>query len=384
MNRSALLVGVPAMLLAGLAACAPQPLPPDDRTGPTRHAAVEGGGSACTADEPCALADAIARAEGGTVLLAAGDYGDLELAGGSTHAVARTDEVAIEPAPGADVTLGKLTLDLPATTWRGLTFTGGVYLDEAAGGTVLDDVHVDGSGVFVHAADVVISDSVIENGTSIDGIQIAGARDVTVEGSTVRGFGQGADSDVHSDCVQIFDSSRIVLRGNYLGNCDNAGVIFSPGGDAGISDVLVESNRIQGCVEKSDRCSGGTAFDLRDVTTISDVVVRNNTMLDGSVMVDPLDGLVFDRNIIGYASNCAMPMTNSIVASWNTGNCDRPEALGRDGNRQGEVRVRDRHRGDLAPVDPQDATIDPSGAGEPAPAGFDGEPLSADQAGAGG
>ena len=385
MKRSALLFALPATLvLAVLAGCAPHPEPTPELDGPVSHAAVDGGGSSCSEEQPCALPDAIARADGGTVLLAAGEYGDLELGGGSAQALARTEAVAVEPAEGAEVALGKLTLDLAGTTWRGVTFTGGVYLDEAAAGTVLDDVHVDGSGVFVHAADVTIRDSVIENGTSIDGIQIAGAQNVTVEGTVVRGFGQGADSDVHSDCVQIFDSSGVVLRGNYFGNCDNAAVIFSPGGDEGISDVLVEANQIQGCVVDTERCSGGTAFDLRDVTSITDVVVRNNTMLDGSVMVDQLDGLVFDRNIIEYASNCAMPMTNSIVASWNTGNCDRPDALDRDGNRQGEVRVRDRQSGDLALVDPQDAAIDPSGAGVPASAGFDGEPLPADQAGAGG
>jgi hypothetical protein len=385
MNRDAVLFALPVTLgVVVLAGCAAPPAPRDDSPGVTRYAAVDGSGSTCSADEPCTVADAIARADGGTVLLAAGDYGDLELGGGGSQAVVRTDEVVLEPVDGAEVVVGKLTLDLPATTWRGVTFTGGIYLDTAAGGTVLDGIHVDGSGVFVHATDVTIRDAVIENGTSIDGIQIGGARKVTIENSTIRGFGQGAGSDVHSDCVQIFDSSEVVLRGNYLGNCDNAGLIFSPGGGDGISDVLVEANRIQGCVVETERCSGGTAFDLRDVTTITDVVVRNNTMLDGSVMVDPLDGLVFDRNIVGYVSNCGMPMTNSIVVSWNTGNCDRPDALGRDGNRQGEVRVRDRQSGDLGLVDPQDAAIEPSGAVAPASAGFDGEPLPADQAGAGG
>lgn len=384
MNRTALFAALPvALTLAILAGCAPQPESPAERPGPTRHAAVDGGGSSCTKAQPCALSDAILKADGGTVLLAAGDYGDLEL-GGESHAIARTQQVAIEAANGAEVVIGKLALDLPATSWRGVTFTGGVYLDDAATGTVLDDIHLDGSGMFVHASDVTIRDSVIENGTSIDGIQIAGAQNVTIENSTVRGFGQGPGSDVHSDCIQIFDSSELVLRGNYLGNCDNAGVIFSPGGDEGISDVLIEANQIQGCVAETERCSGGTAFDLRDVTTITDVVVRNNTMLDGSVMVDPLDGLVFDRNIVGYVSNCKMPMTNSIVVAWNTGTCDRPDALDRDGNRRGEVRVRDRESGDLGLVDPQDATIDPTGAEAPAAAGFDGEPLSADQAGAGG
>jgi hypothetical protein len=371
------------LALALLAACG-APTRENRESTATRYAAADGVGGACTREQPCALPDAVAASDGGEVLLASGEYGDLELGGGSHAAVVRTDEVVIAPAPGADVVLGKLTLDLAATTWRDVTITGGVYLDVGAAGTVLDGVHVDGSGVFVHAAGVTIRDALIENGTSIDGLQVGGARDLLVESSIIRGFGQGPGSDVHSDCVQIFDSTEVVLRGNYVGNCDNAGVIFSPGGGSGISDVLVEANRIQGCIVESERCSGGTAFDLRDVTVITDVVVRNNTMLDGSVMVDPLDGLVFDRNIVGYVSNCEMPMTNSIVASWNTGNCDRPEALGRDGNRQGEVRVRDRQSGDLGLVDAQDAAIDPSGAGSPASAGFDGEPLPADQAGAGG
>lgn len=384
MRRPLPVVSVVATVFAlALAACGPQP-PSERESTETLYAAADGSGSACTEARPCALPDALAVADGGEVLLATGEYGDIELGGGSQAAVVRTDEVVVAPAPGAEVVLGKLRLDLAATTWRDVTFTGTVYLDVGAVDTTLDGVHVDGSGVFVHAAGVTIRDSTIENGTSIDGIQIAGARDLLVESSTIRGFGQGADSDVHSDCVQIFDSTGVVLRGNYLGNCDNAGLIFSPGGDAGISDVLVESNRIQGCIAETQRCSGGTALDLRDVTAITDVVVRNNTILDGSVMVDPLEGLVFDRNIVGYASNCAMPMTNSIVASWNTGNCDRPDALGRDGNRQGEVRVRDRQSGDLGLVDSQDAAIDPSGAEAPASTGFDGEPLPADQAGAGG
>lgn len=382
--RRILLAATAVLGLVVLAGCGPEPSP---EPGPSRtfHASVDGSGSSCSAQRPCALPEAIAAATGGgEVRLAAGEYGDLELGGGRQAAVARTAEVVVTPERGAEVTLGKLTLDLPATTWRDVTVTGGVYLDVGATGTTLDSVHVDGSGVFVHAAGVTITSSTIENGTSIDGIQVAGATDLLVEDSTVRGFGQGSDSDVHSDCIQIFDSTGIVLRGNYLGNCDNAALIFSPGGGEGITDVLVEANHIQGCVEESERCSGGTALDLRDVTSIRDVVVRNNTILDGAVRVDPLDGLVFDRNIVGYASNCAMPMTNSIVASWNTGNCDRPAALGRDGNREGEVRVRDARGGDLGPVDARDATIDPSGAAEPAATGFDGEPLPADQAGAGG
>ena len=222
----------------------------------------------------------------------------------------------------------------------------------------------------------------LADGTSIDGIQVGGATGLTVENSWVGGFGQGEGSDVHADCVQLFDSSDIVLRGNYFGGCDNAALIFSPGAGTGIRAVTVEGNFLQGCVNKDDeRCSQGTALDLRANTT--DVVVRNNTMLDGSVMVEPLPGLVFDRNIVGYASNCAMPMTNSIVIAWNTGKCDTPDAVGSAGNRVGAVEVADRAAGDLSPVDPAQVLIEPEG-GSSAPSGFAGGALSDDQAGAGG
>jgi hypothetical protein len=348
-------------------------------TSQSRAAVVSphGSGSACSAAEPCSFAHALAAAESGgrnAISLRSGQYGNLTLSTG-------TRAVAIAAASGTHAKIGKLDLERPGTTWRRVTVTGGVYLGKTADSTTLDRVHVDGSGVFVHAAHVVIRSSTIENGTSIDGIQLGGAQDVTIEDSTVRDFGQGADSQVHTDCVQLFDSQDIVLRGNYLGRCDNSSLIFSPGGGTGNRNVTVEANQIQGCPVKSQRCSQGTALDLR--ANAIDVTVRNNTMLDGSVMVDASPGLVFDRNIVGYASNCAMPMTNSIVIAWNTGICHQPAMLGTDGNRSGEVRVKDQAHGDLSVVDASQATVQASG-GSAATTGYDGARLSADEAGAGG
>jgi len=338
---------------------------------------AQGSGGACTAAQPCSISHALAAAQSGgrtAITLRSGNYGNLSLRTGTRH-------VTFSAAPGAHPRIGKLDLERPGTTWRHLTITGGVYLGKTADSTTLDRVHVNGSGVFVHAKHVVIRSSIIEKGTSIDGIQIGGARDVTIEDSIVRDFGEGPGSQVHTDCVQLFDSQDIVLRGNYLGRCDNASLIFSPGGGTGNRNVTVEANQIQGCPVKSQRCSQGTALDLRANAT--DVTVRNNTMLDGSVMVSPSPGLVFDRNIVGYASNCAMPMTNSIVVAWNTGICRSPAMLGRDGNRSGTVQVKDRADGDLTLVDSSEAIVQASG-GRPASEGYDGATLSADEAGAGG
>jgi hypothetical protein len=361
-----------ALLLGALAACAPS----TPSTSPGSRALIvapNGAGAACIVERPCSLERALDAAKPDQrISLLDGDYGNLTPSV-DPFASSRAN-VVIGAAEGAEPTIGKLDLNVPGTTWSGLTFTGGIYLDDGADRTTLDDIHVSGSGVFVHADDVTISHALIENGTSIDGLQIGGADGLLVQDSIIRGFGQSADSDVHSDCVQLFDSSDIVLRGNYLGGCDNAALIFSPGGGDGIDGVTVE---------KTDRCSQGTALDLRETTAV-DVVVRNNTILDGSVMVEPLDGLVFDRNIVGYVSNCDMPMTNSIVVDWNHGKCDRPSALGANGNREGTVEVVDRAHGDLRLVNPEQAAIEPTGDSEPARKGYDGAALESDTAGAGG
>ena len=372
-----------ALLIVTLAVgCAEAERPPAPPAG-TLVASPTGTGSACSTAEPCTLDRALSSArDGQSIALLDGDFGDVT-SNTQSFASAGSKSIVIEPAEGAAPSIGKLDLNTPGLTWRGVTFTGGVYLDTGAVGTRLEQVHVSGSGVFVHANDVVISGALIENGTSIDGLQVGGADNLVLENSTVRGFGQGPDSDVHSDCVQLFDSSNIEIRGNYLGGGDNAAVIFSPGSGAGLQNVTVEGNFIQGCVEKTDRCSQGTAFDLRE-TTATGIVVRNNTMLNGSVMVEQIEGLVFDRNIIGYVSNCAMPMTNSIVIDWNTGKCGQPDALGINGNREGSINVVDLAGGDLRLVDPAQATIEPSGDSKPAAEGYDGSELDATTAGAGG
>jgi len=370
----ALALGLLMSTLPMLFGCAAADGPNPDRTAVV---SPQGSGARCSVAHPCSLSHALAAAENGgpsAIALRTGHYGDLSLTTGREH-------VTISAAAGAHPTLGKLDVERPGTSWRHLTITGGVYLGKLAASTVLDRVHVDGSGVFIHARHVVIRSSIIENGTSVDGVQIGGARDVTIEDSVVRDFGEGPGSQVHTDCVQLFDSQDIVLRGNYLGRCDNASLIFSPGRGTGNRNVTVEANQIQGCPVKSPRCSQGTALDLRANAT--DVTVRSNTLLDGSVMVAASPGLVFDRNIVGYASNCAMPMTNSIVVAWNTGICRSPSMLGRDGNRSGTVHVRDRANGDLTLVDGSEATVQASG-GRPASQGFDGATLTADEAGAGG
>ncbi|MBF0672934.1 MAG: right-handed parallel beta-helix repeat-containing protein [Salinibacterium sp.] len=383
-SAAATLAGVAAVAALLLSGCTSDG--PDGGTPATDPGALavspDGSGTQCSAAAPCTLEDALGKAIAGTVIqLGDGEYGEIEIGEVGTLASV-AENVVVEPAPGSAPTISAIKTDAPNITWRDLPVAGVVYLDEGANGTTLDSVHVTGSGLFVHADDVVISSSTFEGGSSIDGIQFSGATNVLVENSTIRDYDQTADNDVHADCVQIFDSSALVLRGNYIGNCHNASIIFSPGNGDGISDVIIESNHVQGCVEKNELCGNGTLLDLRE-TTASDVIVRNNTMIDGSVLVEELPGLVFDRNVIDYVSNCDMPMSNTIVARWNTGLCEEPAAIGRDGNRVKEVEVVDRAAGDLRLAEPAQAEVEGAGDVTPAEKSFDGDSLAETQAGAG-
>jgi hypothetical protein len=303
-------------------------------SGRTLSAAPGGGSGTCAVNSPCGIGTALARAApGDEVTLAGGSYDALAIDRTPAGASARTP-VVLRPAEGAVVSVASLTLRAPGVVVEGLRVTGTVYVHPSAVGATLRRLHVDGSGVFLRASGSRLLDSLVENGTSVDGVQVKDGSDIVVEGNTIRQFNQ-LTGTTHADCVQLFDVQDVVIRGNVLSDCDNASIIFSPGGGRGIDDVLVEANFVTGCRVRSDACRYGTAIDLR-AGYATDVVVRNNTFAGGSVRIEPTPGQVNDRNVFGYLSSCSTAMTNSVVRSWNTGLCARPSALGSQGNRQGE------------------------------------------------
>ncbi|AYF98930.1 right-handed parallel beta-helix repeat-containing protein [Protaetiibacter intestinalis] len=344
-----------------------------------RYAAPAGSGTACTSSAPCAVPAAIAGASaGGRVLLTSGSYPDLVVSGGGGTTAA---PVTVTSASGAAVTLTRVRTTAPHIIWSGLKVTTTFYLNAGSTGSTLTGMHFDGGGLFVRAAQATVTGSLFENGHSIDGIQIGNASDVLVEGNTVRDYDQSIANGYHADCVQIFDSVRVTVRGNRLGDCYNAGVILSPGAGKGMTDIVIESNFIQGCVVKTTLCAGGSAVDLRP-PSISGLVVRGNTILDGSTRLVASPGLVFDRNIVGYLSDCAAPVTNSVLLSWNTAVCARPASLGAAGTRYGVVDFRDRSAGDLHLTNPTQARISQLGTVATAARDIDGQSVDVRLAGA--
>jgi hypothetical protein len=367
---------VAVLVIAGVAGL----VAPAIAAGPTELiVAPAGSGDQCTASAPCALPAAISAAgPADSVLLTAGAYGPQTVTGGAGTAAA---PVTVRPEDGAAVTVAGIVSTAPHVTWRGLTVTGTFSLNAAAVGSTLDSLRIEGSGLFLRSSSVTVIDSLFENGSSIDGIQVGRASDVLIQGNTVRDYDQAGTSGHHADCIQVFDSSHVVIRANSLSNCYNAGIILSPGSNLGMSDITIESNFIQGCIVKSARCGGGSAVDLHEPSTRG-LTVRNNTILDGSTRIAAVGGFAFDRNIVGYLANCESPMTNTIVAAWNTGLCAQPDRLGVDGNMAGTVPVVDEEEGDLHLTDPASAEIAGVGAGVPAATDHDGDPTDPSIAGA--
>jgi hypothetical protein len=347
-----------AALTAGLATAVALALLPvlPAQAATTLTASAIGAGTACTATSPCTAVTALTKARGGdTVVLLAGSYGSpvLKGVGGTTAA-----SIRVRPATGAVVSFVKLQTYLPNVTWSGLTVTTLLYVYPQAVNTVVESFTMAKAGSFLRANGTVVRNSVFSGGSDLDAVQIKDVTGVTLEGNTIRDYRlSSSTSTAHVDCVQVFDSAQVRIVRNSIRGCSNAGIILSPGAGLGVRGIEISGNFIQGCIVVSTTCKGGSAIDVREASA-TNVVVRNNSIVDGATRVVPRTGLVFDRNIVSYLADCSAPITGSVVQAWNSGACASPARLGFDGNRQGTVLFVNRVAGDLHVADTQSFTID--------------------------
>ncbi|HWH98015.1 MAG TPA: right-handed parallel beta-helix repeat-containing protein, partial [Pseudolysinimonas sp.] len=322
----------------------------------TLTASPTGVGTSCSATAPCSVGTALSKARAGdVVVLRAGTYGAplLTGTGGTT-----TAPIRVRPATGAIASFVKLQTYLPNVTWSGLTVTTLLYVYPQAVNTVIENFTMAKSGSFLRANGTVVRNSVFTGGLDLDAVQIKDATGVTLEGNIIRDYRlSSATSTAHVDCVQVFDTAQVRIVRNSISGCSNAGIILSPGVGQGIRGIEISGNFIQGCIVVSTTCKGGSALDVREATA-TDVVVRNNSIVDGATRVVPRSGLVFDRNVVSYLADCTAPITGSVVQAWNSGACATPARLGVDGNRQGTVAFVNRPAGDLHVADTQSFTID--------------------------
>jgi hypothetical protein len=322
----------------------------------TITASPTGAGTACSATAPCSAVTALSKARAGdTVVLLAGSYGApvLKGIGGTT-----TAPVRVRPATGALVSFTKVQTYVPNVIWSGLTVTSLLYVYPQAVNTVVESFTMAKAGSFLRANGTVVRNSTFSGGVNLDAVQIKDATGVTLEGNVIRDYRlSSSTSTAHVDCVQVFDAAQVRIVRNSMRGCSNAGIILSPGAGLGIRGIEISGNFIQGCIVVSTTCKGGAALDIREASA-SDVVVRNNSIVDGATRVVPRTGLVFDRNVVSYLADCTAPITGTVVQAWNTGACATPARLGLDGNRQGTVAFVNRAAGDLHVADTSSFVIE--------------------------
>lgn len=342
----------------------------------TRYAAANGSGTSCTVSAPCTLNTAVTNAPAGsTVLVKAGEYANTTISSGKATSSAH---VTVKPAT-TGVVLNGLKNYANYVDWTGMTVKKTPFYLEG-NGTTFSDMHVDGTGLFVRANDLTVKNSVFENGTSLDGIQIGGAQRVLVQNNLVKNYNQLVDNGLHSDCIQVFDSTDIMLKQNTLTSCSNDAIITSPGRGTGVKNLTVESNFVQGCVVVDAACRGGSSADFR-YGSPTNLKVVNNTFATGSLRLTETPGQIFDRNYVSYLSSCTSPMTNTIVSKWNDKLCKTPSQLNTKGNRAGTFTFVNEKGYDLHVTDYSTATINPVG-GTPAAVDYDGDKMPSNIAGA--
>jgi hypothetical protein len=322
----------------------------------TITASPTGSGTACSATAPCSAVTALLKARAGdTVVLLAGSYGTpvLKGTGGTTSAPIR-----VRPATGALVSFSKVQTYVPNVIWSGLTVTSLLYVYPQAVNTVVENFTMAKAGSFLRANGTIVRNSTFSGGIDRDAVQIKDATGVTLEGNVIRDYRlSSSTSTAHVDCVQVFDAAQVRIVRNSMRGCSNSGIILSPGAGLGIRGIEISGNFIQGCIVVSTTCKGGSALDIREASA-SNVVVRNNSIVDGATRVVPRTGLVFDRNVVSYLADCTAPITGTVVEAWNKGLCAQPARFGVDGNRQGTVAFVNRPAGDLHVADTSSFVIE--------------------------
>jgi hypothetical protein len=247
------------------------PPPPPATTPPPPPPAPAPAGS-CTTTISSGLASAIQTASAGSAIcLNSGSYGNLSLT-----SVEKSADVTVQPAPGADVTIGKLTLrmvnHLRLTGAGGSLRIGGLDLDPADGDStwshhltfdhviwtapttvrtrgshqsiVFDSSVFDNLGVGIYEGrisvrgynntqpvGVTISNSHFGGGGCSDGVQIVGnAYGVQIgPGNEFTGLRQSGCS-AHVDPIQLYGSRNTLITGNWFHGNDT-GVMAPDGGD---------------------------------------------------------------------------------------------------------------------------------------------------------
>ena len=153
-----------------------------------------------------------------------------------------------------------------------------------------------------------------------DGIQVAGARDVLIEGNFIHDLQQNSD---HNDGIQVVAVEGIVIEGNVLTTLtapsqDQSIILGHLGGDVGpASDPNL---KVRGAVVANNLIHHWRGAGITLHGTI-DVLLVNNTSVDNSRDGQPLPGLLItDRN----GPNENLRVMNNVLSDIMFEGAERP------------------------------------------------------------
>jgi hypothetical protein len=314
-------------------------------SGPATSYVLPGGSGDCSARAPCgSLQRALQTVSaGGTIQLGTGNYPTQVIKDTGGRAASFATNVVVEPAPGAKPVLAAIVDYAPHITFShlrvdstssGLCGCAGVNITSKAPHSRLVDSRLVNATLYLSAADVAGIGNEIGPSQNFDGIDVGnGANGVVISGNFIHDLTVGVTNpnNVHVDCLQIYDSSNLMVSSNWFDNCTNRDLIFSSGQRWGVTNVVVENNFMRGCV--TSPCQGsGYVVDARTapgVWNLTNLSFVSNTVVDGLTLIGANNpGLVFRNNIIGALGNCINVSDHNLIASYNQGLCKDPTFLG--------------------------------------------------------
>jgi Concanavalin A-like lectin/glucanases superfamily/Right handed beta helix region len=274
--------------------------------------------SACSAAAPC---DSFSRAyqvarPGDVVQVAGGSYEGLSLT--NLPAKASSDKVVFEPALGASVQAGNLTIsntdnvefrDMRVATWDVINGSEHVVLRNI---TVLNET----SGGFMSGVnDVHVIGGEIGNIDPGDGIhfnnQYGRSTNIVIDGLYMHDLNRTRDTSAHNDGMQTGDVDGLTIRNSTITNSGTQGIFLNPYNGGVTQNVLIENNFLG---------SAHLGYNILNVRGVSNVVVRNNSFASGDFYIGP-EAVNVDvyNNILASASSsdCSTLASNADQMSNN-------------------------------------------------------------------
>jgi hypothetical protein len=288
-------------------------------------------GGVCLSSAPCkSFARAYAVASPGqTVQVAAGSYGDQQIAADSSKTSAA--DVVFAPAPGALVKVTALDIYGSHVEVGGLSSSGGWYVKPGAADVTLRDISAATWYAVRNASDVQVIGGDVGPGSDTTP-QVTGSTNVTFDGVRFHDWRIKNDSSAHVDCLGLFGgNNHVAVRNSQFSNCQHYDTLVDKSVIATANnDVLFENNVYQ--------APGGDGYYALGYADCTACTLRNST-LTGALSVDN----------IGTISG--LKITANTLNQINTANCSRAtftynvygsgSSCGGTGERVGELNYAD-------------------------------------------